>query len=171
MESACNTSCFSCELRPDRKFCDLPSDALKAFDDIKRVALFPRGATLFSEQEAPKGVYVLCDGRAKLSITSDGNKKLMLRMAGPGEILGLSATLSGHPYELTAETVDASQVVFIKRRDLLRFLREYPGACMQVVSMLSGDLHTAYERVRSLGLGRTRKQRVTAPRPRPSNIG
>jgi CRP/FNR family transcriptional regulator, cyclic AMP receptor protein len=166
MENACNTSCFSCELRPDRKFCDLPLDALKAFDEIKRVALFPRGATLFAEEQPPKGVYVLCDGRAKLSICSEHGKKLMLRIAGPGELLGLSATLSGHPYELTAETIDASQVVFIKRRDLLRFLREYPLACMQVVSMLSGDLHTAYDRVRSVGLGRTRKQK-TPPAPRP----
>lgn len=160
-------SCFSCELRPDRKFCDLPSDALRAFDSIKRIALFPRGATLFKEGEAPKGVFVLCDGRAKLSICSELGKKLMLRIAGPGELLGLSATLSGRSYEVTAETVDASQVVFIKRKELLRFLREYPGACMQVVGMLSGDLHTAYERVRSLGLGRTRKVRVaSAPRPR-----
>ena len=166
MESACNMSCLNCELRPDRKFCDLPSDALKAFDEIKRMALFPRGATLFAEAEPPKGVYVLCDGRAKLSICSDNGKKLMLRMAGPGELLGLSATLSGHAYELTAETVDASQVVFIKRRDLLRFLREYPGACIQVVSMLSGDLHTAYERVRMLGLGRTRKQRASTAHSR-----
>jgi len=162
MESACNTSCFSCDLRPDRKFCDLPSDALKAFDEIKRIALLPRGATLFAEEQPPKGVYVLCDGRAKLSICSENGKKLMLRIAGPGELLGLSATLSGHPYELTAETVDASQVVFIKRRDLLRFLREYPMACMQVVSMLSGDLHSAYDRVRSVGLGRTRRQKAPA---------
>jgi hypothetical protein len=30
--------------------------------------------------------------------------------------------------------------------------------------LLSGDLHTAYERVRSIGLSRTRRPR--APRPR-----
>jgi CRP/FNR family transcriptional regulator, cyclic AMP receptor protein len=162
MESACNSSCFSCELRPDRKFCDLPSDALQAFDEIKRTTLFPRGTILFAEGQPPKGVFVLCDGRAKLSICSENGKKLMLRVAGPGELLGLSATLSSHPYELTAETVDASQVTFVKRRELLRFLRDYPIACMQVVNMLSGDLHTAYDRVRSVGLGRTRKQKALA---------
>lgn len=157
---------MNCELRPDRKFCDLPSDALQAFDAIKRVVLFPRGAILFSEEQPPKGIYVLCDGRAKLCISAENGKKLMLRMAGPGELLGLSATLSGRPYEVTAETVDASQVVFIKRRDLLRFLRDYPVACMQIVGMLSGDLHTAYERVRSIGLARTRKPKPSVLRAR-----
>lgn len=165
MDCACNTSCFSCELRPDRFFCDLPSDALQAFDAIKTVTLFPRGTMLITEDRPSRGIYLLCDGRAKLSICSETGKRLMLRIAGPGEVLGLSATLAGHPYELTAETLDASQVAFIKRKDLLKFLREHRTACLQVVHLLSGDLHTAYERVRSLGLARTRRPRATATRP------
>jgi CRP/FNR family cyclic AMP-dependent transcriptional regulator len=165
MDSATHPSCFSCELRPDRVFCDLPADALQTFDAIKTVTLYPRGATLFAEGRQPRGVFVLCDGRAKLSICSESGKRLMLRIAGPGEVLGLSATMSGRTYELTAETLDSSQVVFVKRKDLLKFLRDHREACLQVVHLLSGDLHTAYERVRSIGLSRTRRPRQT-PRPR-----
>jgi CRP/FNR family cyclic AMP-dependent transcriptional regulator len=167
MESAAHPSCFSCELRPDRTFCDLPADALQSFDAIKTVTLYPRGATLFSEGRQPRGIFVLCDGRAKLSICSEHGKRLLLRVAGPGEVLGLSASMSGKVYELTAETLDASQVVFIKRKDLLKFLRDHSEACMQVVHLLSGDLHTAYERVRSIGLSRTRRpRRQRQPRTR-----
>lgn len=165
MESATHPSCFSCELRPDRMFCDLPVDALQHFDAIKTVSLYPRGATLFAEARQPRGVFVLCDGRAKLSICSESGKRLMLRIAGPGEVLGLSATMSGKPYELTAETLDSCQVVFVKRKELLKFLRDHREACLQVVHLLSGDLHTAYERVRSIGLSRTRRSR-SQPRPR-----
>lgn len=147
-------------------FCDLPADALQSFDAIKTVTLYPRGATLFAEGRQPRGVFVLCDGRAKLSICSESGKRLMLRIAGPGEVLGLSATMSGRTYELTAETLDSSQVVFVKRKDLLKFLRDHREACLQVVHLLSGDLHTAYERVRSIGLSRTRRPRSQAPRPR-----
>jgi len=164
MESATYPSCLSCALRPDRIFCDLPADALEAFDAIKSVGVFPRGATLFAEGRSVRGIFVLCDGRAKLSICSENGKRLMLRIAGPGEVLGLSSALSGKPYELTAETLDASQVVFIKRKDLLKFLREHRTACLQVVQLLSGDLHTAYERVRSIGLSRTRRPRVARSR-------
>jgi len=164
MENATYPSCFSCELRPDRIFCDLPADALQSFDTIKNVSLYPRGATLFTEGRQPRGIFVLCDGRAKLSISSENGKRLMLRIAGPGEVLGLSSSLSGKPHEITAETLDASQVVFVKRKDLLRFMREHREACLQIVHLLSGDLHTAYERVRSIGLSRTRRPRV--PRAR-----
>ncbi len=160
MESTSHPSCFSCELRPDRMFCDLPADALQAFDGIKNVSLYPRGAVLFAEGRQPRGIFVLCDGRAKLSICSESGKRLMLRIAGPGEVLGISSALSNRPYEVTAETLDACQVVFVKRKELLKFLREHREACLQVVHLLSGDLHTAYERVRSLGLSRTRRPRT-----------
>jgi len=75
-------------------------------------------------------------------------------------VLGLSATMSGKTYEVTAEMLDASQVAFIRRKDLLRFLHEHREACLQVVHLLSQDLHQAYDRVRSIGLTRTRRPRL-----------
>jgi len=84
----------------------------------------------------------------------------MLRVAGPGEVLGLSATMSGKPYELTAEVMDSAQIAFIKRKDLLKFLREHREACLQVVHLLSQDLHTAFDRVRTVGLTRTRRHHL-----------
>jgi CRP/FNR family transcriptional regulator len=160
MESATHQSCFQCELRPDRVFCDLPAEALAAFDAIKSIAQAPRGEILFHEGRLPKGIYVLCEGRAKLSVCSEAGKRLMLRVAGPGEVLGLSATMSGKPYEITAEILDNAQIAFVRRKDLLKFLRDYREACMQVVHLLSQDLHVAFDRVRTAGLTRTRRPRI-----------
>lgn len=86
---------------------------------------------------------------------------MTLRIAGPGEVLGLSASLAGTPHEMTAELLDNAQIATVKRGDLLRFLHEHPEACLQVVNLLSQDLHTAYDRVRSVGLGRGRRSRVS----------
>jgi CRP/FNR family transcriptional regulator, cyclic AMP receptor protein len=140
----------------------MPVDALQAFDAIKSQVSHAKGSLLFGEGRPSRGVYILCDGRAKLSICSESGKRLMLRIAGPGEVLGLGATMAGTPYEVTAELLDPSQVVFVKRKDLLRFLRDNREVCMMVVQMLSQDLHAAYERVRSIGLTRTRRPRAAA---------
>ena len=165
MESAIQQSCFTCDFRPDRIFCDMPVEALKAFDEIKSLATYPRNTVLFAEGRPVRGIYLLCDGRAKLSICSDSGKRLTLRVAGPGEVLGLGAALSNTPYEVTAELLDSSQIVFIRRKELTKFLRENPDVCMQVVRMLSQDLHGAYERVRNIGMVRSRRPR-TIVRPR-----
>ena len=155
-------SCFECSLRADRVFCDLPSDALEAFDGIKSTGIYPRGSTLFSEGRPPRGIFVLCDGRAKLSVCSESGKRLTLRIAAPGEVLGISAVLSGTPYEVTAEVLDNCQVAFVKRKELLKFLRTYRNACLQIVQLLSADLHTAYDRVRAVGLVKTRRHRLAS---------
>lgn len=154
-----STSCLTCDFRPDRLFCDMSADALKQFDEIKTQATYPKNAILFAEGRPVRGIFILCDGRAKLSICADNGKRLTLRIAGPGEVLGLGAALSNTPYEITAELLDNSQVVFVRRKDLMKFLREHRDICLQVVHMLSQDLHGAYERVRTIGMVRTRRPR------------
>jgi CRP/FNR family transcriptional regulator, cyclic AMP receptor protein len=160
MESAIETRCLDCVQRMDRFFCDLPAGALQAFDLIKSVASYSRGTVLFRQDEAARGVFLLCEGRARLSVCSETGKRLTLRTALPGEVLGLSACLSDGPYEVTAELLDNARVAIVKRKDLLHFLREHREACLHVVHLLSQDLHVAYDRVRSVGLGRTRRARL-----------
>jgi len=162
MESAIQQSCLSCTLRPDRVFCDLPNNVLQAFDSVKENLSRPRNTVLFREGPAARGVFVLCEGRANLSVCSESGKRLTLRIAVPGEALGLSAPLTGSSYEVTAELLDNAQVALVKRKDWVRFLREHREACLHVVTLLSQDLHIAYDRVRSVGPGPTRRSRVAS---------
>ncbi len=81
-------SCFTCKLRADRIFCDLPAAALQSFEAIKYATAYPKGAVLFVEGQAPRGIFVLCKGRVKLSISSSDGKTLILKIAESGEVLG-----------------------------------------------------------------------------------
>ena len=162
MGSASGLRRFAPMERPKRLFSDLAPETLQDFDGLKSVTTCPRGVTLFREGQPARGIFVLCDGRARLSVCSESGKHLTLRIAGPGEVLGLSAVLAGSPHEMTARLLDNAQVAAVRRKDLLRFLHEHREACLQVVNLLSQDLHIAYDRVRSLGLGRSRRSR--APR-------
>ena len=107
-------SCLTCKVRADRIFCDLPAAALQCFEGIKYATAYPKGAVLFVEGQAPRGIFVLCKGRVKLSICASDGKTLIVKIAEPGEVLGLSASVSGKAYELTAETLDPCQVNFIE---------------------------------------------------------
>ena len=149
-------SFFTCDVAPQRLFSHLSPEAARDFTAIQSVQELPKGAVLFSEGQPPNAVVLLQNGSARLSVCSSRGEKLTLRMAKMGEVLGLSANVSGKPHEVTAETTVPSQIVFIKRRDFLRFLKEHSDACMQVVQMLSNDVHAAYDRVRAIGMARAR---------------
>jgi len=140
----------------DRLFSGAPAHALRQIAGPHNAHEYPSGALLFSEGELSDGIFLLCRGAVKLSVGSSHGESLVLRSAGPGEILGLSATLTGQGHEVTAETTTASQLVFVKRKDFLRYLREHSEVCLRVVESLSNDVHAAYERVRLLGLARIR---------------
>jgi CRP/FNR family transcriptional regulator, cyclic AMP receptor protein len=153
-------SCLTCRLRAERIFCDLPSPALQNLESIKYAAAYPKGAVLFVEGQSPRGIFVLCKGRVKMSVCSTDGKTLILKIAEPGEVLGLSAAVSGKPYELTAETVDPCQVNFIKREDFLRFLKEHAEACFRVAEQLSEKYNNACHEVRSLGLSHSAGEKL-----------
>lgn len=153
-------SCLTCKTRSERLFCDLPGAALQAFENIKYATAYPKGAVLFVEGQAPRGIFVLCKGRVKLSICATDGKTLIVKIAEPGEVLGLSASVSGKPYELTAETIDPCQVNFVKRDDFLRFLKEHPEACFKVAEQLSEKYNTACHEVRSLGLSHSAGEKL-----------
>jgi CRP/FNR family cyclic AMP-dependent transcriptional regulator len=154
-------SCLDCVERSDGVFCDLEPDALEAFDGIKSTQTCAKGTVLFREGQPARGVFLLCQGRVRLSICSESGRRMTVRVAGPGEALGLSAAVAGGCYGVTAEALDGVLVAAVRRKDLLQFLHDHRDVCLQVVNLLSEDLHVAYDRVRAVGLGRARRPRAT----------
>jgi CRP/FNR family cyclic AMP-dependent transcriptional regulator len=155
-------SCLNCKLRADRLFCDMPPATLQNFEGIKFSTAYPQGAVLFVEGQMPRGIFVICKGSVKLSINSPGGRTMIVKLAEPGEVLGLSATISGKPYEVTAETIDPCQINFVKRDDFLRFLKEDVDACFKVAEQLGEKYHNACKEVRSLGLSHSAAEKLAS---------
>jgi CRP/FNR family cyclic AMP-dependent transcriptional regulator len=152
--------CETCPLRSEGFFCQLSKCTLKALDAIKYMTAYPERAVLFVEEEAPRGVYLLCKGRVKLSMTSSEGKAVILRIAKPGEVLGLHAVVSGQPYQASAETVEPCQVNFIRREDFLQFLQNNAEASIHAAQQLSASYQAACEQIRSLGLTHSASEKV-----------
>lgn len=145
-------SCVSCPHREDRLFCNLPPAAVQALSAITSPAAYPKTAMLFVEGQSPRGVFILCGGRVKLSTSSADGKSLIVRIADPGEVLGLPATVTGKPYELTAEVIEPTQANFIARGDFLAFLRQHGEAALRVAQQLGETYHSAIAEMRNIGL-------------------
>ncbi len=154
-------SCLGCKLREDYLFCNLSNQSLKDLEAIRSVAAYPRGSILFLEGQPARGIFVLCTGRAKLSTSSSDGKTIILRIAEPGEVLGLSATVSGKPYEVTVETLEPAQANFVARQDFLNFLRDHGDAALRVAEELSNNYHSAYNEVRALGLSTSASEKLS----------
>jgi CRP/FNR family cyclic AMP-dependent transcriptional regulator len=155
-----NDGCKTCQLRAASFFCQLSPAAVKDFDAIKSTATYPKGAFLFMEKQDARGVYVLCEGDVKLSISSSEGKTLIMRVANAGEILGLMAGMSGAPYEVTAETIRPCQVAFIRREDFQRFVAKHPEASQAVARQMTMQYQAACEQLRTVGLSASAQEKL-----------
>jgi CRP/FNR family cyclic AMP-dependent transcriptional regulator len=153
-------SCLSCPQREDRLFCNLSPPAVQRLAAITSAAAYPKGATLFVEGQAPRGVFILCSGRVKLSTSSADGRTLILRISEPGEVLGLPATVTEKPYELTADVIEPAQANFISKEDFLRFLREHGEAAVRVAQQLGETYHSAIAEMRTIGLSHSAGEKL-----------
>jgi len=144
--------CVVCPVREEHLFCNLPLPVVQKLNDIKSTAIYPKSAVLFIEGQRPRGVFVLCTGKAKLSTSSSEGKTIITKISEQGDVLGLNATVSNHPYEVTAEMIEPGQANFISRESLLQFLKDHGEVALRVAEQLSRNYYVAYEEIRTLGL-------------------
>lgn len=148
-------NCVSCNLRKHKWFCGLSAEVLRAFSAAGHLSIYPNGAVLFVEGQVPRGAFILCTGRVKLSTSSRDGRILILKVAEPGETLGLSAVIGGTPYELTAETCGPCQVKFIEREALLKLIERYGELGLHSAQALSREFQSAYRDIHELVLSRS----------------
>ena len=145
-------NCLSCPVREEHLFCNLPVPAVQRLNEIKSTATYPKSAMLFIEGQQPRGVFVLCSGKAKLSTSSAEGKTIITKISEAGDVLGLNAIISNRLYEVTATMIEPGQANFIARDAFLHFLRDYGEVALRVAQQLSLNYYTAYEEIRTLGL-------------------
>jgi CRP/FNR family transcriptional regulator, cyclic AMP receptor protein len=144
--------CVSCPVKKMRPFCNLPLPATQRLNGIKSTAVYSKGTMLFMEGQQPRGVFVLCMGKAKLSTSSREGKTIITKITEAGDIMGLNATISNVPYEVTAEMMEPGQANFIPRDPLILMMKEFPEVALRIAEQLSRNYFAAHEEIRTLGL-------------------
>jgi CRP/FNR family transcriptional regulator, cyclic AMP receptor protein len=124
----------------EQGLCNSQLSKVHGLNDVKIRKRFGRGSVLFAEGQSAKGIYVLCEGKAKVSITSSEGHTFLLRIAEPGELLGLNATLIGQPHPATVQTLEPCVVDFVGRADLLRLLEKDKTSYLSVLQSLCNEL-------------------------------
>lgn len=133
-------------------FCDLPDEDLRRFKVMKLARSVPRGATLFMQGQETTGVHVLCDGKVKLTACSADGKTIIVQIAEPGEVLGLSAAIEGAEHETSAVALADCRVNYFQTTDLLRLLSGSAAASLNAARLLSRNYQVAHRQICSLGL-------------------
>ena len=134
----------------ERLLGNLPRQVLEGFEGISSPTSYAKGAILFVEGQEAHSVFILSRGRVKLSTSSADGKPLLLRIAEPGELIGLPGILSGKVYVLTAEALESVEVSAIGRKPFIEFLRTHGEAALRVAEILNEIYHATFRELQYL---------------------
>ena len=150
----------SAQSKADACFSSLSPLLEQAPDSVNHSCSYPSGTTLFLEGQKADGVYLIFKGQMKLNVTRSDGKSIILRIAQPGDLIGLECMVAGKTFGMTAETLDPCEVRFIPREMLRRLMHNHQEVCIAVAEQLSNDYRSACSQIRSLGLSRTASERI-----------
>jgi CRP/FNR family transcriptional regulator len=104
----------------------------------------PTGIQSRAPLQVARNVFVICFGQVKISSTSRDGKTMILKIAGPGNVMGLSAVLANVPHEVTAEAIEPCQVKTVRKQEFVDFLGRHGIASMHAAQSLSGEYLTVF---------------------------
>jgi len=131
------------EAPPESFLAQLTPDELEAFNEVAIRRRFPAGCTLFHEGDESGSVYVLTQGRAKISCRGEGGKRAVLGFPGPGDMLGEVSVFDGHPRSASLAAVDEIEALVVPSRAFRRFVDLHPRVALVIIEMLVTRLRAA----------------------------
>ena len=120
----------------------ISEDVRNVLDSMASPISSPKNTVIFTQGDAPVGVYVIRKGSVRLTVKA-GDSEILMRIAQPGSVLGLPGVLSNKPYSLTARATQNCEMGFVTAERLIELVRQNPTLGLQVLQLLSEEVRAA----------------------------
>jgi CRP/FNR family transcriptional regulator, nitrogen oxide reductase regulator len=105
---------------------------------------------LYFQGDPAAHIYVLLEGRLKLSQVTPDGQQIILRYASPGEALGVVALLAEMDYPVSSQAAEDSLVLGWDRASLTRLMEAQPRLALNAVQIMASRTREFQDRVREL---------------------
>ncbi len=150
MQKALKPECHSCSSRLLGVLCSLQSEALQECNQHKTVNAYKKGQMLFYAGNQAYGLYCLFSGQVKLYKTGVDGRQQIVRIAGPGDLLGYRSLFSNEPYTATAEILEDATICCIDKNTFFPLLSKNPDMALDIIKKLSKELRQAEDMATSI---------------------
>jgi len=132
--------CELCTARHPAGLCGLRSEKAGRFAGERVAHLFERGQSLFREGLPAHSLYIIHSGRVRVFRTWTNGDEQVLRLLGPGELVGYRPLFANELYGASAEAVEDSMICVVPREVVFERIREDPGIAIELLAKLSVEL-------------------------------
>jgi len=139
-------------LRTVPLFSELSDDAISSLSRLAARRRYPRDTVVFFENEEGDCLFMILEGRIKVTILGDDGREIILTMLGPGDLFGEMALLDNEPRSATAIAVEESELLLLQRSDFQAVVGDNPGISIALIKVLTARLRRANQQISTLAL-------------------
>ena len=134
--------------------------AIAQLERVGRCNHYPARAAVFQHGDPANSIYIVRQGKLKLSLNSRRGRCVVFRFAVAEDLLGLSAVLNQTDHEFLAQTLEPSILVAIPRSEFLHLLHRSGEVNSFATRALARDHEAVLRGIRRLGLPASVRERL-----------
>ena len=131
-------------------FADLTDEDIRGLMAVARRRIFRSGEIIFHRDDPGQVLYVIKEGKVKISLISPEGQEISLVVFGKGECFGEFAILDGLPRSADAVALERVECYTLQRSDFHKAIMKNPKIAIQVLEVLSKRLRTTDQMVEDL---------------------
>ena len=136
-------NCQTCPSRASGLYCSLDAEELAQINSHRKSRRYAKGETIFYEGKPADGMYCINEGRVKLYKTGVDGRQQIVRIAGPGALLGYRALLAEESYHASAEPLEDAVICHIDQGAFSDLLASNPDFSRSMIKKLAVELRQA----------------------------
>jgi CRP/FNR family transcriptional regulator len=113
---------------------------------------FRKKEFIFAEGDPPDWLYIVVQGKVKITRISHEGKEIILEIIPPMDIFGAVAVIRGFPYPANAVAMEDTQVIKISKSHLMAILDRFPSAMYCMVQSLGDRIRGSHDTLKSIAL-------------------
>ncbi len=139
-------------------FVNLPEDAIHEITSSAHSQVLETDNFLFYQDDPVERVYVVVEGRIKLSQLSQDGQQVLMRVATPGMLIAAIGMVAGAVYPVTAQAAEDSQVLYWTQAEMLALIERFPALALNAMRLLAGHVREFQDRYRELATERVERR-------------
>jgi CRP-like cAMP-binding protein len=133
-------------------FSELSDNDLREIVKLAVRQVYKKDNMILIEEEIGSTMFIILDGRVKISRISDDGREVILSILSEGDFFGEMSILDGQNRSANVVTLEDSKIMVIRREDFLQMLHDYPQIAINLLKELAQRLRRSDAQIKSLSL-------------------
>lgn len=142
------------DLKKVALFSILTESELKEIEPYLVSVAYKKKDVIFSEGEPPEWLYIIVDGKVKLTKLSQDGKEIILEIMSSLDFFGGLAVLRGFPYPANAVVMEDSKFLRISRSNIMKIIDRFPNLMYCLAMQLGDRMKESHETLKNIALER-----------------